>query len=241
MQASQLVVPAMFASTLLGAAGCGENAVPLDANRRDAPRDGAVVDARPADAATADAALCAAGTFTMDGTLDNSARVVGGGVTTLRLAFAVSSDGKLYVATDDAGEGSDHFIVISATAPGGATRAAPFAKAGTVAAGSGPLLALADENDNDFAGWFRMEAGGGDTALTGASYVQSTGANGGVLEGVVDLTAAFGAVPTTIYLAAVPYATADAGAMVSAAQTPQGNSDGSVDAMEYVAVSLTCR
>jgi hypothetical protein len=229
----------LFAGTFI--CGCGENIVPIDANRRDAPRDSAVADARPADAVTADAALCATSTFAMDGVLDSSARVIAGGVTTLRIAFAISSDGKLYVATDDAGEGSDHFIVVSATAPGGATRAAPFAKAGTIAAGAGALLALADENDNNFAGWFRLEAGGGDTALTGSSYVQSTGGNGGVLEGVVDLTAAFGAVPTTIYLAAVPYATADAGALVSAAQTPQGNGDGNVDAAEFVAVSLSCR
>lgn len=239
MQATRLVVPALFAGTFI--CGCGENIVPIDANRRDAPRDSAVADARPADAVTADAALCATSTFAMDGVLDSSAHVIAGGVTTLRIAFAISSDGKLYVATDDAGEGSDHFIVVSATAPGGATRAAPFAKAGTIAAGTGALLALADENDNNFAGWFRLEAGGGDTALTGASYVQSTGGNGGVLEGVVDLTAAFGAVPTTIYLAAVPYATADAGALVSAAQTPQGNGDANVDAVEFVAVSLSCR
>jgi hypothetical protein len=43
-----------------------------------------------------------------------------------------------------------------------------------------------------------------------------------VLEGVIDLVAAFGAMPTNIYLCAAAYATADGGALVSQAPTGTG-------------------
>ncbi len=250
---------ALAIATAVAAAACGptapgiDAAPPLDA-RADARVDAALVDAREPDAALVDAAPvdarvidgpggdgggCPVVAFTMDGALDPGAPVRAGGVTSVRLAAAVSAAGVLYVATDDAGEGSDHFILVSATPPTTA-RAAPFAKAGTVAAGAGPLLFLADENDNAFAGWFRREAAAGDTALTGAAYLAATGANGGVVEGALDLGAAFGAVPATVYLAAVPYATADGGALVAAAQTPAGDGDGDLEAAEYLAVATAC-
>lgn len=53
------------------------------------------------------------------------------------------------MATQDAGEGNDHFIFIS-TNPADAV-STPWAKAGQV---SRWLAFLADENDNDFRGWF---------------------------------------------------------------------------------------
>ena len=245
-------------ATACGPTAPGVDAAPPPDARLDARPDAPAADAAPGDAAVdgrvADAALidgqvidapggdgggCPVTTFTLDGALDPGVPVRAGGVTSVRLAAAVSAAGVLYVATDDAGEGSDHFLLVSATPPG-AARAAPFAKAGTVAAGTGPLLFLADENDNGFSGWFRREAAAGDTALTGAAYLAATGANGGVVEGALDLTAAFGAVPATVYLAAAPYATADGGALVAAAQTPSGDGDGDLDAAEYLAIATAC-
>ncbi|MBK9030465.1 MAG: hypothetical protein IPL61_03845 [Myxococcales bacterium] len=254
MRRARLTV-GLFAAGLVGAA-CGPTAVTPDARPIDARIDGApLIDAPAADAAGPDAgalpdalvadaggpdAACPTQAFVMDGALDASATVIAGGVTSVRLAVAYSADGTLYVATDDAGEGSDHFVLVSATPPGPGTGGAPFAKAGLVAVGAGPLLFLADENDNDFESWFRLEAVGADTQLTGAGYAAATGANGGVLEGAIDLAAAFGAVPTTIYLAAVPYATADGGALVAAAQTPSGDGDGDVGPAEFVAYTIPC-
>ena len=245
-------------ATACGPTAPGVDAAPPPDARLDARPDAPAADAAPGDAAVdgrvADAALidgqvidapggdgggCPVTTFTLDGALDPGVPVRAGGVTSVRLAAAVSAAGVLYIATDDAGEGSDHFLLVSATPPG-AARAAPFAKAGTVAAGTGPLLFLADENDNDFEGWFRRETGTADTALTGTGYGAATGVNGGVLEGTLDLAVAFGAVPPMVYLAAVPYATADGGALVAAAQTPTGDGDGDVEAAEYVAVSTAC-
>jgi len=226
-------------------AGGGPDARLVDARADGATPDGFTPDSLPPDAPLpdgrgVDAGGCTTATFVLDGALDASAPVIAGGVTSVRLAVTVTAAGVLYVATDDAGEGSDHFVLVSGTAPGAAALAAPFAKAGTVAAGTGPLLFLADENDNDFEGWFRRETGTGDTLLSGTGYDAATGSNGGVLEGTLDLAVAFGAVPTTVYLAAVPYASADGGGLVGAAQTPTGDGDGDVEAAEYVAVSTAC-
>lgn len=246
--------PAALALTL--AAACGPDATVIDAPsaadaRLDAA-DAAAIDASddaPPDAIDAPGIDAIDGpppcttpivAFAMDGALDASATVIAGGATTIRLAAAFSGDGRLYVATDDAGRGSDHFVLVSATVPGNTTRGAPFGKAGQVAVGAGPTLFLADENDNDFEGWFRLEAAGGDTLLTGAAYAAATAANGGVVEGTVDLVAAFGAVPTSLSLAAVLYASGDGGALVPAAQTPQGDGDGDVDAAEYVTYTVPC-
>lgn len=243
-----------FAAVIVGAAlaACGSGDATVDAGRIDArlvdaradgaTPDGTTPDGTPLpDAAPGiDAGGCTTAAFVLDGALDSSAPVLAGGVTSVRLAATVTAAGVLYVATDDAGEGSDHFVLVSGTAPASTALAAPFAKAGTVAAGSGPLLFLADENDNDFEGWFRRETATGDTLLTGAGYDAATGANGGVLEGTIDLVAAFGAVPPMVYLAAVPYASADGGALIAAAQTPIGDGDGDVEAAEYLAVSTAC-
>jgi len=150
-------------------AGGGPDARLVDARADGATPDGFTPDSLPPDAPLpdgrgVDAGGCTTATFVLDGALDASAPVIAGGVTSVRLAVTVTAAGVLYVATDDAGEGSDHFVLVSGTAPGAAALAAPFAKAGTVAAGTGPLLFLADENDNDFEGWFRRETGTGHRA-----------------------------------------------------------------------------
>lgn len=130
-------------------------------------------------------------------------------------------DGRyLTVATQDAGEGSDHFVFVS-TNPA-AARAAPWAKSGQTA----PWLAyLADENDSNFSGWF--DAGG--SLITNLFLARSATyfENGGRLEGTIDLAAILGAGFTdAVYLAAAPYGTADGGALVATAQAPAGNGDG---------------
>ncbi len=137
------------------------------------------------------------------------------------LEFYCDFDGRyLTVATQDAGEGSDHFVFVS-TNPAAAT-AAPWAKAGQTA----PWIAyLADENDSDFSGWF--DAGG--NWITNLFQARSVTyfENGGRLEGTIDLAQLLGAGFTgALYLAAAPYGTADGGALVAAAQAPEGNGDG---------------
>ncbi|MGE0481781.1 MAG: hypothetical protein AB7Q17_15045, partial [Phycisphaerae bacterium] len=159
--------------------------------------------------------------FVMDGALDAGVTEIAANGA-LRLYAEVRGD-RLYVAAPDAGEGNDHFVFVAAGP--GALRAAPWAKAGLVADWT---AFLADENNNDFEGWF--DAGG--SVYTAAA----TGPNGGVLEGVIDLaTELGGSLPASVWLAFGAYATADGGALISAAQIPASvNGNGNIDAVEYV-------
>lgn len=130
----------------------------------------------------------------------------------------------LYVSSNDAGEGNDHFIFV-AGAPG-SLRAAPWAKAGQVANWS---AFVADENNNNYTGWFD---GGAGVAVQSA-----TGANGGVLEGTIDLAAELGSMPEAVWLAFGAYGTNDGAGLIASAQVPASvNGDGNIDAAEYVRV-----
>jgi len=113
----------------------------------------------------------------------------------------------------------------------GPLRAAPWGKAGQAAAWD---LFLADENNNGFSGWFD-----GSGAQTMASVRNATGANGGVLEGTVDLSARFGSLPVQIALAFAAYPTADGAALLSAFQCPaSANGNGNLDPAEFVVIDL---
>lgn len=161
--------------------------------------------------------------YAMDGLRDHRSRLLGSNGMDLYYAF----DGRyLYVATQDAGEGSDHFIFVARNPVD--TVAMPWAKGGQVARWS---AYLADENDNGYVRWF--DAAG--AALTdpsrgrAATYYQ----NGGWLEGVVDLAAIFGpGFTNAFYLAAGPWGTADGGTIYPAAQVPAGNGDSNLAGAE---------
>jgi len=159
-------------------------------------------------------------TWVMNGMLDADATLAAsnGGMS---LWYGVRG-GLLYVATHDAGEGNDHFIFVAA--PPGVLRAAPWAKAGQVADWA---AFLADENNNDYEGWF--DAAGAAQAMTGA--------NGGVLEGTLDLAGEFLSMPEQICLAVGVYQTNDGGTLMSGSQVPPSvNGNGNIDAAEYVCV-----
>ncbi len=156
--------------------------------------------------------------WVMNGTVDGDATLAAqnGGMS---LWYGVKQ-GVLYVAAPDAGEGNDHFIFV-ADVPG-VLRAAPWAKAGQVADWD---AYLADENNNDYEGWF-------DTA---GSAQAMTGANGGVLEGTLDLAGEFGAAPDMVCIAVGAYQTNDGGALIAGVQVPASvNGNGNIDASEYV-------
>jgi hypothetical protein len=181
--------------------------------------------------------------FVMNGKLEGTATLVAGGAGGGMPLYMAISGSHLYLATDDAGEGSDNFIVISATKPG-SPRPAPWGKAGTVAF-AGKTLFLADENDSGYAAWFQL--GSPDTLLEAAGGNQSGGklgvataaTNGGYLEGTLDLAALFGSVPKVVYVATAPWDTANAGKLYSAAQTPKTkDGNGNIDAAEILKVSL---
>ena len=186
--------------------------------------------------------------FVMDGKLDGSATLVAGGTKGnggMPLYVGLSGD-HLYLATSDSGEGSDNFVLASATKPG-TLRASPWGKAGKVAFG-GKTLVLADENDNSYAGWFvlggagagkdlEVEAMGSDKSPSLDVFAPVT--NGGVAEGTINLKGIFGSVPKVIYLAAAPWNNDNSGTLYQAAQTPKSkNGDGNIDATEILKLSL---
>jgi len=118
----------------------------------------------------------------------------------------------LYVATWSPGTNgpNDHFIFVSDQLLASATAAAPWAKTGKVAvAASKPYLA--GESVNAYVGWANAPA---------SAQAVKAGINSGAMAGTIDLVAAFGSMPTNLYLCAAAYQTADGGAL--AAQCPAG-------------------
>ncbi|MFM7413256.1 MAG: autotransporter-associated beta strand repeat-containing protein, partial [Planctomycetota bacterium] len=160
--------------------------------------------------------------FTMDGVLDASATLA---AQKSGMSLWVGKQGSsLYVATPDAGEGSDHFVFVAKTP--GSLVAAPWAKAGQVAQWD---AFLADENDNTYSAWFDAQAAG----------VSATGANGGVLEGVIDLVDEFGSYPDAVYLAVGLYGNANGGVLLASHQLPGTlDGDGTIQAAEYLRMPL---
>ncbi len=159
--------------------------------------------------------------FIMDGQLDQGALLIAGDET--RGLWARVDGDRLYLATNDAGEGQDIFIYL-ADEPGAMTDA-NWAKSGQVASWD---AFLADENDNDFEGWFDA-----------VSAQAATAENGGVLEGVIDLRQQFGELPGDVYLAVAAFATADGGSLVSALQLPVSlDGDGSLEANEFIRLAI---
>lgn len=157
--------------------------------------------------------------WTMDGQRDADATLAAqNGAMQL---YAGVKGGLLYVASQSARNNNDHFIFVAGTP--GAMQAAPWAKAGQVADWS---AFLANESTNNFKGWFDAGAG---VAVQSASTVNNW------LEGTIDLAAELGSLPDVVYLAMVPYATADGGAAAAALQVPAGNGNGTIELAEYVA------
>ena len=161
--------------------------------------------------------------FVMDGVLDAAAvEVAAAGGRALHVAL---EGNVLYLATDDAGEGNDVFIYLAETP--GALVDANWAKAGLIAQWD---AFLADENDGDYESWFDAE--GGTEAATGA--------NGGVLEGTINLLEEFGEMPEEIFLAIAVYATGDGGELLYTLQIPASiNNDGNLDAGEFLQFLLS--
>ena len=167
-----------------------------------------------------------------DGNRDASARVLasGAGAPTLWVAW---NERELYVATEPAAPGRDHFILVSLDPPQG-LRPAQWAKAGRVTS-SARMVFLAMEGDGDFSGWFRMGAAPNDDRLLEGAGARSRG--GQVLEGALDLSAfGLGAPGDRVWIAALTYGTQDGAPLAS--QSPMGNANLDVEASELLEVEL---
>ena len=120
---------------------------------------------------------------------------------------------RLYVATWSPGNSglNDHFIFVTDQLLTTTNAAAPWAKAGRVNVATGKPF-LAAESAGTYVSWFNAPAG---------SQAVKSATNSGAMEGTIDLVAAFGVMPTNIYLCSAAYVTADGGALGS--QCPAGS------------------
>jgi len=83
---------------------------------------------------------------------------------------------------------------------------------------------LAAESSNNYVGWQNA----GTATVTAFKAATSCGQ----MEGSIDLAQAFGALPSSVYLASVAYGTADAGVIGS--QCPAGNANNNLEPGEFL-------
>ena len=163
--------------------------------------------------------------FLLDGAFDSAGYLLANNGMVLYGAVRGTT---LYVATWSPGTSgtNDHFIFVSdQLLP--SMGIAPWAKAGSVAVSSSKPF-LASESQNSYVSWFA------NTTATNWPCSKSS-ATSGALEGTLDLVAAFGSVPTNLYLCAAAYQTANGGAL--AAQSPAG-SGANIDTNEFFVLPL---
>jgi hypothetical protein len=164
--------------------------------------------------------------FTLDGQVDYAGYLQNASGMTI---YAAVRGGILYVATwspGNNGGANDHFIFVTDQLLPSASAPAPWVKAGTVAVASNKPF-IGGESMNSYCAWFNAPA---------SSRVVKSPTSSGQIQGTIDLLAAFGSIPQTIYVAAAAYQTADGG--VLAAQGPPGNGDGNIDSSEFMPLSI---
>jgi hypothetical protein len=171
--------------------------------------------------------------FAIDGLLDDGSwlRAQNG----MRLYAAIRGN-FLYVATQDAGEGNDHFIYVASQIS--TQRPANWVKSGTVMQWG---AFLADENGNAFHGWHGPDEApltdpGVYRSMTSGLNNNAPGTNG-VLEGSLHLAAHFGSFPTQLLFAVGPFVTTNAGHLTAGVQVPAGNGDGHIQSNEFLALA----
>jgi hypothetical protein len=149
--------------------------------------------------------------FVMDGIADFAGYLLS---TNGPRLYAALRGNTLYLACQAAvgGSANDHFIFVTDSLLGSASVAAPWAKSGLIAvAASKPFISA--ESQNSYIVWNHAPAG---------SLVLKAALPSGVMEGTIDLAAAFGGLPPAVYVAACAYATADSGLLLSIAPTGSG-------------------
>lgn len=135
------------------------------------------------------------GPFVMDGRLDPGAIEVPMPDGIVLHAAYDAATGAFYVAGPPAANGYDHFILVADKLLEAAIEPAPWGKAGEVAA-RGPFLA--DENDNEFHAWRKVNG-------------RASSATGERVEGVLNLVDHFGRKPEMVYLGFASYETGEKG------------------------------
>jgi hypothetical protein len=164
--------------------------------------------------------------FILDGAFDSAGYLLASNGMVLYGAVRGTT---LYVATWSPGTSGpgDNFIFVTDQLLPSANAAAPWAKAGTVAVSPNKPF-LATESQNSYVSWFVNNAAINWPCTKSAS-------TSGALEGTLNLVAAFGSMPTNLYLCAATYQTANGGALT--ARSPNGNGP-NLDPDEFLALPL---
>jgi hypothetical protein len=144
--------------------------------------------------------------FVLDGNFDYPGYLLASNGLAL---YAAVRGTTLYVATESPGTSgpNDQFIFVSDQLLPSATTAAPWAKAELVAVNANKPF-LASESQNSYISWFANNAA---TNWPCAKAATTSGA----MSGTLDLVAAFGTVPTNLYLCAAAYVTTNGGPLVA--------------------------
>lgn len=171
--------------------------------------------------------------FQLDGVLDASVSRIAERSGGLSLWAAVAGR-YLYVATTNATD-ADHFIFLSRSLTGSVTGLGQvWAKDGSVMAYDAFLAGQGATMSN---GWFdRVGEPFGNLRVARAATRIS---KDGVLEGVIDLEALYGAVPETVYLAAAPFGAEAGGSLDPDRQCPAGDGDLGIQAGEFVRIDTS--
>ena len=145
-------------------------------------------------------------TFVLDGNFDYPGYLLASSGMVLYGAVRGTT---LYVATWSPGTNgaNDHFIFVTDQLLPAATVAAPWAKFGSNAVAAVKPY-LAGESTTSYVSWFA------NNSATNWPCIKSM-TNSGAMAGTLDLVAAFGSVPTNLYLCAAAYQTADGGVLAS--------------------------
>ena len=151
--------------------------------------------------------------FALDGNFDYPGyRVASNGLA----LYAAVRGTTLYVATQSPGTSgpNDHFIFVSDQLLPSATAAAPWAKAGLVAVNANKPY-LAAESQNSYISWYANNTGTNWPCAKGTTTSSA-------MSGTLDLVAAFGSVPTNLYLCAAAYVTTNGGPLIAACPAGSG-------------------
>ncbi len=164
--------------------------------------------------------------FQLDGAFDSAGYLLASNGLVLYGAVRGTT---LYVAMWSPGTSgaNDHFIFVTDQLLPNPTATAPWAKAGNTAVSVNKPF-LATESQNAYLSWFV------NNTATNWPCAKSATTNG-ALEGTLDLVAAFGSVPTNLFLCAAAYQTANGGAL--AAQSPAG-SGANIETNEFLLLPL---
>jgi len=173
------------------------------------------------------------GYFNMNGQFDGA----GGAEYTIfeaasHMKIAAAAKGNnLYIATygvSESGGGNDHFLYVTDELGDASDPAPGWSKAGLVFFDTASKPYLTAEGENDWEGWNNISG-------------KAANANGGALEGEINLVDAFGSLPEAVYVAAVSFATGENDSGKINSQGPyvwESGDPPNVDIMEFQRVPL---